>query len=224
MGGSLSQMSATCSSLMEWSVNRHALSHERCFGDRPALLSWVRGVHAAAQMRESAALLWGGTYAVKMEQLQDDIPLLKSFMIRDMLQEDQYVLIKRAEEIIATQKERIGALYDWMTGNGLEIHRDDEDGHAGGAGKAGGAPAGRPGPAFRARLGEHPRSFDQVPARDLRGVRGQRLHACPRLLPFTENETGHPVRRAHRVRGGHQGPSHLHAPARHQPRGAPRLR
>jgi L-fucose isomerase-like protein len=78
MAGSLSQIGATCSSLMEWSVNRHALMHERCFGNRQAMLSWIRGVHAAAEMRESAALLWGGTYAVKMEQLQDDIPRLKS--------------------------------------------------------------------------------------------------------------------------------------------------
>ena len=124
MGGSLSQMSATCASLMEWSVNRFALAHERNFGNRKELLSWVRGVHAAAAMRESAALLWGGTYAVRMEQLQDDIPKLKSFMIRDILMEDQYVLISRAEKIIQTQKERIEAFYGWLNGNGLVMHRD----------------------------------------------------------------------------------------------------
>jgi len=124
MGRSLSQMSATCASLMEWSVNRFALTHERNFGNRKDLLSWVRGVHAAAAMRESAALLWGGTYAVKMERLQDDIPKLKSFMIRDILMEDQYVLISRAEKIIQTQKERIAAFYGWLTGNGLVMHRD----------------------------------------------------------------------------------------------------
>ncbi len=124
MAGSLSQMSATCASLMEWSVNRHALQHERNFGDRKAMLSWIRGIHAAAEMRESAALLWGGTYAVKMEQLQDDIPKLKSFMIRDILMEDQYVLINRAEKIIHGQKERIAAFYDWLTGHGLVLQRD----------------------------------------------------------------------------------------------------
>ena len=124
MGGSLSQMSATCARLMEWSVNRFALTHERNFGNRKDLLSWVRGVHAAAAMRESAALLWGGTYAVRMEQLQDDIPKLKSFMIRDILMEDQYVLISRAEKIIQTQKESIAAFYGWLTGNGLVMHRD----------------------------------------------------------------------------------------------------
>ena len=124
MGGSLSQMTATTSSFMEWSVNRYALIHERNFGNRPALLAWARGVAAAGQMRESSALLWGGTYAVRMEQLQDDIPRLKSFMIRDILMEDQYVLIKRAEAIIAGHKERIDAFYGWLTGNGLKIHRD----------------------------------------------------------------------------------------------------
>lgn len=124
MAGSLSQFAATCSSLMEWSVNRFALIHERNFGNKEQLLAWVRGVHAAAKMRESAALLWGGTYAVKMEQLQDDIPKLKSFMIRDILLEDQYILVNRAEKIIHEQKDRIKAFYDWLTKNGLAITYD----------------------------------------------------------------------------------------------------
>ncbi len=124
MAGSLSQMSATCASLLEWSANRYAALHERCFGNRPALLAWARGVHAAAAMRESAALLWGGTYAVKMEQLQDDVPRLKSFMIRDILVEDQYILVNRAERILAEAPARVEKLYGWMTGHGLEIRRD----------------------------------------------------------------------------------------------------
>ena len=55
MSGNLSQLAATCSSLMDWSVNDFARRHERIFGDRQALLAWVRGAAAASRMRESAA-------------------------------------------------------------------------------------------------------------------------------------------------------------------------
>jgi len=124
LSGSLSQMSAAGASLMEWGGNRYALTHERNFGDRPELLTWVRAVTALSRMRECALLLWGGTYAVKMEQLQDDIPRLKSFMIREVLSEDQLVLVSRAEKIIKTQRERIESFIRWITGKGLKIMHD----------------------------------------------------------------------------------------------------
>jgi L-fucose isomerase-like protein len=125
LSGSLSQMTAACSSLMEWGVNCYALTHDRVFGDREELLSWVRAVTAYSNMRESALLLWGGSYAVNMEQLQDDVPKLKSFMIREVLSEDQLVLVSRAENIIRTQPERIEAFIEWITGHGLEIEYDE---------------------------------------------------------------------------------------------------
>jgi L-fucose isomerase-like protein len=124
MAGSLSQLSATCSSLMEWGVNEHALTHERNFGARDEMLVWVKAAAAVSRMRESALLLWGGTYAVKMEQLQDDIPKLKSFMIREVLSEDQYILVSRADRIIQEQPERIAGFIGWLDENGLEINYD----------------------------------------------------------------------------------------------------
>jgi L-fucose isomerase-like protein len=124
MAGSLSQLTATCSSLMEWGVNEHALTHERNFGNRDEMLVWVKAAAAVSRMRESALLLWGGTYAVKMEQLQDDIPRLKSFMIREVLSEDQYILVSRADRIIQKQAERINDFTGWLMENGLKINYD----------------------------------------------------------------------------------------------------
>jgi len=88
------------------------------------MLKWIKAVSAYNRIRESAMLLWGGTYAVKMEQLQDDVPRLKSFLIRDVLFEDQYVLINRAEKILKNQKERIDAFRNWLSDNGLKIKYD----------------------------------------------------------------------------------------------------
>jgi L-fucose/D-arabinose isomerase len=125
MSGNLSQMSATCASLMEWGINTHALKHERCFDDRDCVLKWIKAVSAYNKIRESAMLLWGGTYAVRMEQLQDDIPRLKSFLIRDVLFEDQYILINRAEKILKNQQERIDKFKNWLLENGLKIKYDN---------------------------------------------------------------------------------------------------
>ncbi len=126
MGGSLSQLAATCSSLMDWSVNEYALKHERNFGNKKAMLSWVRAMSAVASMRESALMLWGGTYAVKMDQLQDDMTKLKSFMVRDVLFEDQYVLVHRAEKIRKNSPERITRFLAWLRDNGLSFVYDEK--------------------------------------------------------------------------------------------------
>jgi L-fucose isomerase-like protein len=124
--GSLSQLTATCSSLLDWSVNDHALKHQRIFGDPTEMLPWIHSVTAIARMKESALMLWGGTYAVKMDQLQDDYTLLKSFMVREILMEDQYVLIKRAEEIRKNSPRRCKDFWDWCISNGLKITRDSK--------------------------------------------------------------------------------------------------
>jgi L-fucose isomerase len=126
---------------------------------------------------------------VRMEQLQDDIPRLKSFMIRDILMEDQYILISRAEKIIAGQKERIAGFYKWLSGNGLAIHRDKsmvtEEALARQAALL---------LAARDRL-------EELAAENIRGVSIKcqpeiysewGVNACtlPAFLPFGENETG----------------------------------
>jgi len=124
--GGLSQLTATGSSLLEWSVNINAKKHERIFENRERLVDWIRGISAIMKLRESAAILWGGTYAVKMQQLQDDIPKLKSFLIRDILQEGQYVLIKRMENILKNKRENVKKFYDWILKNGAQIKFDNK--------------------------------------------------------------------------------------------------
>ena len=62
LNGGLSQFTATGASLMEWGVNDHALKHERNFGNKEIIIKWARSMHAVKQMRDSALLLWGGSY------------------------------------------------------------------------------------------------------------------------------------------------------------------
>ena len=124
MPGTVS-ISAVGASLLESGVNQHAVQHERLRGRPERMLPWIRGVSAVARMRKSAVMLWGGTYALHMEHLQDDIPALKRLMIRDVLNEDEYALIRRAEKIVATQPQRGQSFLDWLKTNGTRIIYDD---------------------------------------------------------------------------------------------------
>jgi L-fucose isomerase-like protein len=78
------------------------------------MLPWIRGASAVARMRKSAVMLWGGTYSLHMEHLQDDIPALKRLMIRDILTEGEYALIRRAEKILDDEPQRIQHFLDWL--------------------------------------------------------------------------------------------------------------
>ena len=92
------------------------------------MLHWARGVSALKKMRESAILLWGGSYCLKMDVLQDDPIRLKSFMIGDILQEDQLFITKYAERILANQQERIESFYKWLQDNGTNITFKGQEG------------------------------------------------------------------------------------------------
>lgn len=118
-------ISAVGASLLESGVNQHAVQHERLRGDPARMLPWIRGVSALARMRRSAVMLWGGTYSLHMEHLQDDIPALKRLMIRDILNEGEYALIRRAERILADEPERVDHFLRWLQDHGTTIIYDD---------------------------------------------------------------------------------------------------
>lgn len=116
-------ITAAGASLWETSPNRAAQVHERFYGDREGSLKWIRGVSALEKMKKSTLMLWGGSYALRMEYLQDDYPKLKSYLIGDILIEDQYVLIKGAEKI---KDERIDGFIDWLKSGKVKLNFDDK--------------------------------------------------------------------------------------------------
>ncbi|MCD6169065.1 MAG: fucose isomerase [Candidatus Latescibacteria bacterium] len=115
-------ISAVGASLWEAAANRHAVTHERILADRSALVKWVRGVTAIERLRRSSLLLWGGSYCLRMEHLQDDIPKLKSFLVGDILSEGQYILIRRAEKM---PRSRVNGFLAWLNDNGVQISYDE---------------------------------------------------------------------------------------------------
>ena len=123
-GAGVTALTAVGSSLWEVAPNSHALTHERVREHKAPIATWVRGVAALGQLRRSSILLWGGSYCLKMDHLQDDFPRLKSFLIGDVLSEDQYLLVRGAERLLAEQPDRIGRFLAWAQDAGLKIEFD----------------------------------------------------------------------------------------------------
>jgi L-fucose/D-arabinose isomerase len=112
--------------LLESGVTSHALTHERLKGDYDGVAVWARGVTAIEKMKRCSALLWGGTYSVKMEQAQDDLPRLKSFFIGDVLSEDQSMLLSRTHKILEKHPERVDRFVAWLKDFGTTILFDEK--------------------------------------------------------------------------------------------------
>lgn len=117
-------IAAVGAALWEIAPTRNSARHERIIGDFALAARWARGAAALSRLRRQSLLLWGGSYCLKMPHLEDDPSALKSFLVGDILTEDQYFLIAGAEEIIAAQKKRISGFIRWLEKNGASIEYD----------------------------------------------------------------------------------------------------
>ncbi len=109
-----------------WEIAPHAnsLTHARIIGDYQRLIKWARGVGALSQLKRQSLLLWGGSYCLKMSHLEDDPSKLKSFLVGDILIEDQYFLVDGAEKILKKEPQRAKRFVKWLQKSGTEIKYD----------------------------------------------------------------------------------------------------
>ena len=117
-------LGAVGASLWEAGISPYALTHTRFRSDPDGLARWAHGVCGLHALRHSTLVLWGGSYCLRMEHLQDDIPELKRLLIGDMLTEGEYILIRAAEAILASAPKRIEAFLKWFTENGGQVQYD----------------------------------------------------------------------------------------------------
>ncbi len=100
-------------SLWESAVNYHALHHTRIKGDLEKVRAWVKAVEATSKLSKKSLLLFGAPYTLGMEHLMDDLPRLKRF-IGDFLMLDQYLIVKKAEEMLKSGDEKIEEFFKWL--------------------------------------------------------------------------------------------------------------
>lgn len=119
-------ITAIGSALWEVASSKEMLTHERVLDDYVKVKKWVQGVGSWKKMQNQSILLWGGSYCLKMDHLQDDPSCLKSFLIGDILNESEYILIKKAEEILEGGNERIEKFIEWLVSNKCKIVFDEK--------------------------------------------------------------------------------------------------
>ncbi len=116
-------ITAAGASLWQNAANPHMITHKRVYMDKEEVVKWAKGVAAVEKLKRGTLVLWGNSYALKMEYLQDDYSKLKSFLIGEIINEDQYMLIRDSENI---SKSRLKKFADWLKNNKTAIKFDSE--------------------------------------------------------------------------------------------------
>jgi L-fucose/D-arabinose isomerase len=123
MWAGVTLITAAGASLWQNASNSYSIAHKRVYANKEEIIKWVRGVTAVEKLKRGTLILWGNSYALKMEYLQDDYPRLKSFLVGDIINEDQYILIKYSEKI---SESRLNNFTDWLRSNKTVINYDKE--------------------------------------------------------------------------------------------------
>ncbi|MHA1557396.1 MAG: fucose isomerase [Candidatus Heimdallarchaeota archaeon] len=126
----ITAITSTGASFWESSFNYYIKHHERFLlpidGSVESMIPWLKASCALNYLRNGKLLLWGGTPALNMEHLNDDIPYLKRFIIGDIETQDQYLLVKKGTEILQNDSNRISDFKEWLTKNGCSITFDNK--------------------------------------------------------------------------------------------------
>ncbi len=126
----ITALTSTGATFWESSFNYYIKHHARFLlpisGSVEAMVPWLKASCAVNHLKNGKLLLWGGTPALNMEHLNDDIPYLKRFIIGDIETQDQYMLVKQGTEILQKSSSRISEFKDWLTKNGCAITFDNK--------------------------------------------------------------------------------------------------
>ena len=88
------------------------------------LLVWLRAIAALRRLRRSRLLLWGGSYGADIPFTRGDPAALEGRLVREILTEQELVLVERARGIVAREPARIGAFRRWLADGGAVVRPD----------------------------------------------------------------------------------------------------
>lgn len=121
----ITAVTAISGSLREWSGSRNLTAAERFRDTEPQeLLAWLKGVAVYVRLRRSRLLSWGGSYGADMPFSRCDPAALESCLVREVLQEQEIVLVERARAITAASPQRVERFLAWLQSRGVGIHYD----------------------------------------------------------------------------------------------------
>lgn len=118
-------LSSWGAALKEVYINNSAAKHVRVYDDKEKLIKYINAFLALSNIKRSNILLFGGSYCLSMNFLRDDYDFLKSFIIEDIIEIDQYTLIEKAKSILENQSNRVNDFLNWLNNNGTKINYDN---------------------------------------------------------------------------------------------------
>lgn len=92
--------------------------------DSDTLLRWMSGASALSRTRRSRVMLWGGTFGAEMPYTRSDSASLERLFLREVLTEQEEVLVERARNIVSGQHARVDSFLGWLSSNGADLRVD----------------------------------------------------------------------------------------------------
>ncbi len=121
----ITAVTAASGSLREAAGPRNAMLAERFRDTEPQeVLTWLRAIAALKRLRRSRLLLWGGSYGADIPFTRSDPSALEQILVREVLTEQELVLVDRAERILARAPARAAAFRSWLEGRGAAVRGD----------------------------------------------------------------------------------------------------
>jgi L-fucose isomerase-like protein len=105
--------------------NRNSLLVER-FRDteNERMIAWLKGAGALRKMLRGRLLMWGGAFGAEVPCTRDDEAALENRMIKEILIEQEMVLVDGARVIQRDQPARIDGFLSWLKKNRVSIQPD----------------------------------------------------------------------------------------------------
>lgn len=121
----ITALTSTGATFWQSSDNFHIKTHNRFVvsskKDYLNLVSWAKASTAVNYLRNGTLILWGIGPALNMEHLNDDVTTLKNFLIKDIITQDQNVLIERVELMLSQNENRISDFIKWLSENNCQV-------------------------------------------------------------------------------------------------------
>ena len=121
----ITAVTAISGSLRETAQPRNLRRVERFRDTQPQeVLDWLQGIAAYAALKRSRLLEWGGGYGADMPFSRGDPAALEAALVREVLAEDQLVLVERARAIQSGDPRRLERFVRWLEQSGVRILPD----------------------------------------------------------------------------------------------------
>jgi hypothetical protein len=106
---------AAAASILEQAPTRNSLLIER-FRDteNDRLVQWLRGAGALRKMNRGRLLMWGGAFGADVPCTRDDEASLENRLIREILIEQEMVLVEGARALLRDDPGRVDRFLDWL--------------------------------------------------------------------------------------------------------------